>query len=425
MSSVRAHSDRVCGLDLVRLDQLVAVALWVEIELQVWLGHSIPDRLYASLAAALLTCGVAVRRHWPLSAVSVVLVLMTVRIVFGEGGNLSTAAGVMVGVILLLYGLGAFASERRSVWMLAAAVLITSLNQLTKPGGRVAGLFPMEAFAVLLPYALGRVMRARAARELASRDTAERLDAALLTSARAAAHDERSRIARELHDVIAHSVSVMVIQAGGARLVMGDAPERAEESLRSVERAGGEALVELRRLLGILGDGDPHALAPQPGLRDIAPLLAHAQESGISADLRVDGNPVPVPPALDLCAYRIVQEALTNAIKHAAPAHASVNVRWGESVLELEISDDGRRRRSVKRTAGGHGIAGMRERVALHRVDGSDGEVVDAWETLPTAWGSRAGFGVLPDRDPMREGRSRVGERRSGWSGRTWRRASG
>jgi signal transduction histidine kinase len=366
MSSVRGLSDRVRGLDLVRLDQLVAVVLWVEIELQVWLGDSIPDRLYASVAAALLAWGVAVRRRLPLSAVSVVLVLMTVRIVFGEWGNLSSAAGVSVGVILLFYGLGAFAPARRSVWVLAAAVVITSVNQVTKPGGGVAALFPMEAFAVLLPYALGRAMRARAARELASRDAAERLDAALVTSARTAAYDERSRIARELHDVIAHSVSVMVIQAGGARLVMGEEPDRAEESLRSVERAGREALAELRRLLGILGDGDPHALAPQPGLRDIAPLLAHAQESGISVNLRVDGTPVPVPPALDLCAYRVVQEALTNAIKHAAPAHALVNVCWGKSVLELEISDDGRRRRSVKRTAGGHGIAGMRERVALH-----------------------------------------------------------
>jgi len=366
MSSVRGLSDRVRGLDLVRLDQLVAVLLWVEIELQVWLGHASPHPVYASAGATVLTWGLAVRRRWPLVPVSFVLVIMTVRIVSGVGASFSAAAGVQVVVILLFYGLGAFASERRSVWTLVIAVVISSLNSLTKPGGGFGSVFPMEAFAVLLPYALGRVMRARAARELASRDTAERLDAALVTSARAAAHQERSRIARELHDVIAHSVSVMVIQAGGARLVMGDTPDRAEESLRSVERAGREALAELRRLLGILGDGDPHALAPQPGLRDIAPLLAHARESGISADLRVDGTPVPVPPALDLCAYRIVQEALTNAIKHAAPAEACVNVRWGESVLELEISDDGQGWRPVKRTAGGHGIAGMRERVALH-----------------------------------------------------------
>ena len=252
-------------------------------------------------------------------------------------------------MVLLFYGLGAFAPGRRSVWMLAAAVVITSSNQVTKPGGGVAALFPMEAFAVLLPYAVGRAMRARAARELTSRDAAERLDAALVTSARAAAYDERSRIARELHDVIAHSVSVMVIQAGGARLVMVEHPDRAEESLRSVERAGREALVELRRLLGILQRWGSDALALQPGLRDISPAARpRPGVRGLGESPR-RRNPLPMPPALDLCAYRIVQEALTNAIKHAAPAEASVNLRWHESVLELEISDDGRRRRAVKR----------------------------------------------------------------------------
>jgi signal transduction histidine kinase len=208
--------------------------------------------------------------------------------------------------------------------------------------------------------------RKRADRERSARGAAEQLDAARDSRARAAADGERARIAREIHDVIAHSVSVMVIQAGGARLVMGDEPKRAQESLRSVERAGREALAEMRRLLGILGDGDLRALAPQPGLANIAPLLAHARTAGVSADLHVDGDPIPVPPALDLCAYRIVQEALTNTIKHAAPAGASVEVRWEGSALELEISDDGRRGRAVNGTTGGHGITGMRERVALH-----------------------------------------------------------
>jgi signal transduction histidine kinase len=210
------------------------------------------------------------------------------------------------------------------------------------------------------------VRRAVDRRERASRDAAERLDSALVSSARTAAYGERARIARELHDVIAHSVSVMVIQAGGARLVMDRDSARAEESLRSVERAGREALAELRRLLGILGDEDPHALAPQPGLGDLAPLLADARSSGIEVDLRVDGDPVAVAPALDLCAYRIIQESLTNAIKHAAPATASVNVHWGEDALELEIFDDGRRNGRSRRNDAGHGIPGMRERVALH-----------------------------------------------------------
>ncbi len=363
---LRGLSGRVRSVDRVRVDQLVAAALLVEIELQIWLGSSIHDRVYAGLVGVVLAGAVAVRRHWPLGAVFVVLALMSLRMLVGVGSNLQSAAGVSVGVILLFYGLGAFASERRSVWMLAFAVVITSVNSLTKPDGGVSAVVPMELFAVLLPYALGRMMRTRAARERESRDVAEQLDAARDASARAAAYNERARIARELHDVIAHSVSVMVIQAGGARLVMGEQPERAEQSLRSVERAGREALAEMRRLLGILGDGDPRALTPQPGLGHIAPLLADARASGISAELLIDGEPAPVSPALDLCAYRIVQEALTNAIKHAAPARASVNVRWRDGELELEVSDEGSRRRAVDGAGGGHGITGMRERVALH-----------------------------------------------------------
>ena len=354
-------------MDRIRLDRLVAAALLVEIELQIWLGDSIHDRAYAGLAVVALAWGVAVRRRWPLAAVFVVLALMSLRMLAGVGGNLNNAAGVSVGVILLFYGLGAFAPERRSIWMLAFAVVITSLNALTKPGGGVSAVVPMELFAVLLPYALGRMMRARAAREEHARDIAEQLDAARDASSSAAAYGERARIARELHDVIAHSVSVMVIHAGGARLVMGEQPQRAEESLRSVERAGREALAEMRRLLGVLGEGDPRALAPQPGLCDIEPLLAgRALGRDRRPTLLVDGEPAPVSPAIDLCAYRIVQEALTNAIKHAAPARAAVNVRWADEELELEVSDDGRRPRAVNGAGGGQGFRACASASALH-----------------------------------------------------------
>jgi signal transduction histidine kinase len=150
-------------------------------------------------------------------------------------------------------------------------------------------------------------------------------------------------------------------------MVMDSSPERAEASLRSVERAGREALAEMRRLLGVLdGDADPRALAPQPGLADIDELLSRTRASGLAADLRVDGEAAAVSPALDLCAYRIVQEALTNVIKHAAPARAEVRVRWGQDALELEITDDGRGPGTANGASGGHGIAGMRERAGLH-----------------------------------------------------------
>jgi signal transduction histidine kinase len=383
MLSPRGLLASVRAIDRARVDRLVAAVLLVEIELQVWLDGAIHARGFAAVAGVLIALAVAVRRRWPQSGVLVVLALMSERMLVGHPAELGNSAGVIVGVLLLFYGLGAFAPERRSLWTLAAAVVITSANAWTKPGGGPSSVVPMELFAVLLPYVLGRMTRKRADRERAARGAAEQSDAARDSRARAAADGERARIAREIHDVIAHSVSVMVIQAGGARLVMGDEPKRAEESLRSVERAGREALAEMRRLLRILGDGDLRALAPQPGLANIAPLLAHARTAGVSAVLHVDGDPTPVPPALDLCAYRIVQEALTNTIKHAAPARASVKVRWEGSALELEISDDGRRGRAVNGTTGGHGITGMRERVALHS------------GTLEAGARSQGGFTVL------------------------------
>ena len=220
---------------------------------------------------------------------------------------------------------------------------------------------------MLLPWTVGRILRERGTRESAHRESAERLDAEREQRALTAAVSERTRIARELHDVIAHSVSVMVIQAGGARMVMDSEPERAETSLRAVERAGREALAEMRRLLGVLDSGkDPRALAPQPGLADIEDLVSRTRAAGLDTELRVEGEPAIVSPALDLCAYRIVQEALTNAIKHAGPARATVRLRWARDALELEISDDGRGPIAVNGAAGGHGIAGMRERAGLH-----------------------------------------------------------
>ena len=179
--------------------------------------------------------------------------------------------------------------------------------------------------------------------------------------------EERARIARELHDVIAHSVSVMVIQAGGARLVMGADLVQAEASLRVAERVGREALAEIRRLLGVLDMADnPGELAPQPGLTDMPSLIARAQAAGITTELSVEGSPVIVSPALDLCAYRIVQEALTNVLKHANAGRAEVAVRWATDAVELEVSDDGRGERATSLNAGGHGLTGMRERAGMH-----------------------------------------------------------
>ncbi len=229
-----------------------------------------------------------------------------------------------------------------------------------------ATLFGGIAF-VVLPWVVGRSRRAAAARERASRELAEELDAARELHVRTAALGERVRLAREIHDVVAHSVSVMVIQAAGARIVMDSDPLRADTSLRSVERAGREALAEMRRLLGVLADSEElRMLAPQPGLEDLPELVSSTCSAGLNASIRVEGEPVAVSAGLSLCAYRVVQEALTNALKHAGPTEAEVNVRWSPDALELQVTDAGRGASVPVTGPGGHGIDGMRERATLH-----------------------------------------------------------
>jgi signal transduction histidine kinase len=353
-------------IDRVRVDQLIGLLVLIAIEIEAWLGSRSAGRAIPAAAGVLLSAAVAVRRRWPLGGIVVVLAAWTVGVVLGSRGGLQ-GAPLVVPITLLFYGLGAFAAERPSVSVLGLAVAVIAIDALIAGGRQASNLPATEILGLLVPYALGRMVRARATRELAYRQESELLDAGRDLSARQAANEERARIARELHDVIAHSVSVMVIHAGGARLVMGYDPTRAEGSLRSVERAGRDALAEMRRLLGVLdAHKDPRALAPQPGLADIHDLLSRARAAGLATELEIDGEPVTVSPALDLCAYRIVQEALTNAIKHAGPANAEVQIRWGIGALELEVSDDGRGPEAVEGAPGGHGLVGMHERAVLH-----------------------------------------------------------
>ena len=177
--------------------------------------------------------------------------------------------------------------------------------------------------------------------------------------------DERRRIARDLHDVIAHSVSVMTVQAGAARLLLADTPERAEEPLLAVEETGRQALAEMRRLLGMLRTQDGEAtLAPQPGIADLIPLVELVRQSGLPVELDVEGGPEALPPGIDVAAYRIVQEALTSALAHAGPARARVTVRYGRDALDLEIADDGRSRR--ENGGARAGLVAAQERVSVY-----------------------------------------------------------
>ena len=175
--------------------------------------------------------------------------------------------------------------------------------------------------------------------------------------------EERVRIARELHDVVAHHVSVMGVQAGAARLVIDRDPDKAKAALSAIERSSREAVVELQRLLGFLRrPGDD--LAPAPGLSEL-PRLA-ASMGALAVDVHVEGEARSLPPTVDVSAYRILQEALTNTLKHAAASRADVRVRYGADELEVEVVDDGRAGVGATPRPGGHGLIGMRERVALH-----------------------------------------------------------
>lgn len=183
---------------------------------------------------------------------------------------------------------------------------------------------------------------------------------------RDAVTEERARIARELHDVVAHAMSVMVVQAGAARVVMNRDAEQAAAALKRIEDTGRMGLAEMRRLLGILDTDDEGAtLAPQPGLEQLDELLDTMRGTGLPVEALVEGTPRTLPPGVDLTAYRVVQEGLTNALKHAGEAHARVLLRYGPEALEVEIADDGRGPPPDGAHPPGHGLIGMRERVAL------------------------------------------------------------
>jgi signal transduction histidine kinase len=221
-------------------------------------------------------------------------------------------------------------------------------------------VFP-TAFA-LLAWLAGRGVRTRTRLTEELHEAAVRAQEAHEEEAARAAADERRRIAREMHDVVAHSVSVMVVQAGGARRILDREPARAVEAAATIEETGRAALAEMRRLLGVLHHSDERA--PQPTLRELDALVDRTRAAGLPVELTVEGQPRPLAPGKDLAAYRVVQEALTNAIKHAGAAPTAVTVRWTPAHLELEILDRGAP--AVNGDGDGHGLVGMEERVRLY-----------------------------------------------------------
>jgi signal transduction histidine kinase len=238
--------------------------------------------------------------------------------------------------------------------------------------GLVAGVIWLGIGDFLLPVVVfggawlaGRLVRKRQLFAQAFAEKARVLERERDANARVAAAEERVRIARELHDAVGHSISVMVVQAGAERLALGEERPATRDALLAIERTGREALAEMSRLLGILRkEGEGLALAPRPSLEQVDVLIETVRDAGVPVVLQVTGEPTTLPPGVDVSAYRILQEALTNIVKHAGPARASVVVGYGSEAVEVEVSDDGKG--PVTGNGTGYGLAGMRERVELH-----------------------------------------------------------
>jgi signal transduction histidine kinase len=215
---------------------------------------------------------------------------------------------------------------------------------------------------------IGDVWRTRREREIELRESNIQLKHEREENARRAVLNERVRIARELHDVVAHHVSVIGIQAGVARKAMSRWPEKAQEALSLIEISSRQAVNELQRLLGILRSGTKtDETAPQPSLQQLDNLIAEVKEAGLQVELIIEGDKRPLPSGVDLSAYRIIQEALTNTIKHAGPATATVTMNYQEDTIELEIADTGRgHAQTGEPVITGTGLLGMKERVNLH-----------------------------------------------------------
>ncbi len=224
-------------------------------------------------------------------------------------------------------------------------------------GGITADNVIFIALILGAPWVAGRAVRQRRLNDTELEQEKTRAAAAIV--------EERARIARELHDVVAHSISVMVLQARGGRRVLESDPADAREAFGVIESTGQQALDEMRRLVGMLRSGDESLpLAPQPSLKELGTLVDQVRAAGLPVQLAIEGEPRDLPPGVDLSAFRIVQEALTNALTHAGPARARVVLRYRTDELELEISDDGPG--TGDGSGSGYGLVGMRERVLVY-----------------------------------------------------------
>jgi signal transduction histidine kinase len=327
---------------------LIAVAAWdpagltgIRISGPPWLLVLLPLLIGAALA---------LRRRAPLLMWTAIWAGITLQVLITRHTPPSLALTFVM--FAGAYSVGAHASLRRAAAGLAIPALSWALIS------RLGGASPGSSLIPLLAFWLGGVL-VRARRQAAS--LAAR-NGALQRQAERAAAAERTRIARELHDIVAHHLSVVVLQAAGARA----SGKAAEAALEKIEHSGRQALTETRRLLGVLRESaEETGLTPQPGVGELEVLAQSVRAAGLPVNLVISGAPAALPAAVDVSVYRIVQEALTNVLKHAGPARADVTIGCADEAVIIEITDNGTREPRDWTQAGGHGLAGMRERAAI------------------------------------------------------------
>ena len=363
---------RLAGLIRRRGDAALAITLVAIAIAQIWLSDmSTVEKLDTSAALIVLGVLAALRVRMPVLFLAALVGLISVgSLLLKPFGDIESVGFF---ALLAVYTGAVHTSGRRTVaagvltFALFLSVLIGDPEEINISGT----IFFALVFAG--PWVVGRTIRRRRLRERQlEREKAEAEEAIV---------EERARIARELHDVVAHAISVIVLQARGGRKLIDSEPGETRAALDAIERTASQALAEMRRMLELLREGDEQlALAPQPSLSQLDLLAERVRAAGLPVDVEVRGKPVALPPGVDLSAYRIVQEALTNALKHAGPAKTRVIVNYEPGELILEIVDDGTG--DSNGAGAGHGLAGIRERVSLYGGDVEAGTRADGGYAL-------------------------------------------
>jgi len=354
-------------------DVLLAVAIAIEGQIEAWTAekgaisaspHVVGPRPVLAAAYLVASLALVARRRHP---VGVLLVVMAAELVPAVVYGASQGFGQVLPFTVAIYTVGAHCSRRVSLRCMVALVVFLAVEQALDPTNRdltdPLGAMPFLLLLVLLPWVTGMYLRTRRLYVAELRERAARAEAEREQLAREAVADEQRRIARELHDAVAHAMSVMVVQAEAAEEMLSVDPEKARAPVQRIQTVGRDGLAEMRRLLAVLRTGESPGKAPQPGLAQLDVLADEIRSAGLPVELTVEGEPRALAVGVDISAYRIVQEALTNVLRHARATHVDVRLRWGDE-LELDVEDDGIG--APVGTNGGHGLVGMRERVGLY-----------------------------------------------------------